>query len=79
KYNTIHLPNESHSSGTKRDSGTNCGKSLHTVRGHFKIFTEDKPLLGKHVGTYWWGWQVRGSKEVGEVVSDYKVSAPSDI
>lgn len=80
KYSTIHLPNEPHSNGTtKGSSGTNCEKSLHTVRGHFKTFTEDKPLLGKHVGTYWWGWQVRGSKEVGEVVSDYKVSAPSAI
>lgn len=76
KYSTIHLPNETHSNGTKGSNGTNCEKSLHTVRGHFKTFTEDKPLLGKHVGTYWWGWQVRGSKEIGETISDYRVNAP---
>ena len=23
-------------------------------RGHFKTFTEEKPLFGKHVGTWWW-------------------------
>lgn len=22
--------------------------------GHFKTYTEEKPLLGKHVGTWWW-------------------------
>jgi len=27
------------------------------------------------VGTYWWGWQVRGSKAAGEVVSDYEIGA----
>lgn len=23
-------------------------------RGHFKTFTEERPLFGKHVGTWWW-------------------------
>jgi hypothetical protein len=23
-------------------------------RGHFKTYTEDKPLFGRHVGTWWW-------------------------
>jgi hypothetical protein len=26
-----------------------------TVDGHFKTFTAEAPLFGKHVGTYWWG------------------------
>ena len=25
-----------------------------TCRGHFKTYTEDAPLFGKHVGTWWW-------------------------
>lgn len=25
----------------------------------------DAPLLGKHVGTYWCGWQVRGQESLG--------------
>lgn len=39
----------------------------HLARGHFKTFTEEAPLLGKHVGTYWWGWQVRGQEGKGTV------------
>lgn len=47
----------------------------HKVRGHFKTFTADRPLMGRHVGTYWWGWNVRGSKKNGITVTDYKVGA----
>ena len=52
--------------------------ALHICRGHFKTFTEDAPLLGRHVGTYWWAPQVRGSKHVGVVLKDYRVRAPSE-
>lgn len=48
--------------------------AVHRVRGHFKTFTADAPLLGQHVGTYWWGWQVRGSTKNGMVVSDYEMA-----
>lgn len=47
--------------------------ALHLVRGHFKTFTADRPLLGKHVGTYWWSPAVRGNAEHGTVVNDYQV------
>lgn len=30
-------------------------------------------LMGRHVGTYWWGWQIRGNAEKGMVVSDYSL------
>lgn len=43
----------------------------HLARGHFKTFTEDAPLLGKHVGTYWWGWQVRGQEGSGFIEKTY--------
>lgn len=49
--------------------------ALHLVRGHFKTFTPERPLLGKHVGTYWWSPNVRGKEEHGVVVKDYKVDA----
>lgn len=48
--------------------------ALHRVRGHFKTFTADRPLLGQHVGTYWWGWQIRGKAENGINVSDYRLA-----
>ncbi len=40
---------------------------------HFKHYNAERPLMGKHVGTYWWGWQVRGEAEHGMVVADYEV------
>ena len=51
-------------------------KSLHIARGHFKVFTEDAPLFGRHTGTYWWAPQVRGRSEEGIVVKGYRVNAP---
>ena len=44
----------------------------HTVRGHFKTYTEEKPLYGKLTGTWWWAPSVRGKKENGEIISTYK-------
>lgn len=73
RYNTIILPGGgSHRVGSG-SSTHHRATALHRVRGHFKTFTADKPLLGKHVGTYWWGWNVRGSADEGAVVSDYKL------
>lgn len=50
----------------------------HLVRGHFKTFTPEAPLLGKHVGTYWWESSVRGHSEKGEVKKSYKVYPRTD-
>lgn len=36
-------------------------------RGHFKTFTEEAPLFGKHVGTWWW------SPIFGQTRNDYVV------
>jgi len=57
--------------GTKDD----LRRALHICRGHFKTFSPDAPLLGRHVGTYWWGPQVRGLKDNGIVLKDYRVNA----
>lgn len=73
EYRTICLPG-SPSGGEATDENVGI-MPLHRVRGHFKTFTPDAPLLGKCTGTYWWGWQVRGNKENGEIISDYKVTA----
>lgn len=73
RYNTIVLPG----GGSKRiGSGSSAhyrASALHKVRGHFKTYTADAPLLGRAVGTYWWGWQVRGNAQHGEVSSDYRL------
>lgn len=46
----------------------------HLARGHFKTFTPEAPLMGRHVGTYWWGWQVRGDVEKGSMTKTYRLS-----
>jgi len=71
RYSTIVLPG-----GGSERVGTGGGthhraSAVHRVRGHFKTYTADAPLMGKHVGTYWWGWNIRGSIESGVVESDY--------
>jgi len=47
--------------------------ALHICRGHFKTFTEEAPLFGRHVGTYWWEAQARGTTESGVIDKDYRV------
>ena len=77
-YHTINIPgyqSAPSTAGAKRDGEPSV--AVHRVRGHFKTFTAEKPLMGRHVGTYWWGWQVRGNAKNGAVVSDYKVSKPA--
>ena len=49
------------------------GTPLHVCRGHFKTYEEDRPLMGRHTGTFWWKAQVRGAKEQGEIVHEYEV------
>lgn len=73
QYRTIVVPGHS---GVGSSTGLDRPVAMHRVRGHFKTFTADAPLLGKHTGTYWWGWQVRGKADNGVVVSDYKLGAP---
>lgn len=53
-------------------------KALHICRGHFATYTEDRPLFGKHAGTFWVPAHVRGRSENGVVVSDYRVNCPSN-
>jgi len=63
----------------RRGERSDLRRALHICRGHFKTFAPDAPLLGKAVGTFWWGPQVRGSREEGIVLKDYRVSSPSAI
>jgi hypothetical protein len=75
EYRTIQLGGRT----SRRQDGGGRGEvanhqKLHLVRGHFKTFTEKAPLLGKHVGTYWFPQQMRGSKKEGVIVHDYNIS-----
>ena len=61
-----------------RASGHATGKgeplAVHWVRGHFKRYTEDKPLLGRHVGTFWWTPHLAGQDTKRFVGKDYEVT-----
>lgn len=50
--------------------------ALHWVRGHFKTYSEEKPLFGRIAGTYWWSAHLAGDVSAGAVVKDYKVEPP---
>lgn len=47
---------------------------IHLCRGHFKHYTEERPLMGRHIGLFWWVPQVRGQNKDGIIVKDYLVS-----
>ena len=46
---------------------------VHLCRGHFKTYTEDKPLFGRVTGRFWWQPSIRGNAKKGMVVKDYEV------
>lgn len=73
RFKTIVLPGTARSNGGSQTGDYHQDMALHRVRGHFKTFTAERPLMGKHVGTYWWGWQVRGKADNGINVNDYEV------
>lgn len=77
-FHTIHLPGREANDGLHDSAGgPGGGARLHQVRGHFKTFTEAAPLMGKHTGTYWWGWQLRGDRRNGSIISDYQINRAS--
>jgi hypothetical protein len=47
----------------------------HIVRGHFKRYTEEAPLMGKHSGVYFWQQHVAGAGPVG--INEYRVHPPT--
>jgi hypothetical protein len=55
KFHVLDVPLITKLYETKSTLGPKGKSGLHTVGGHFKTYTEDAPLLGKHVGRWWWG------------------------
>lgn len=50
--------------------------ALHLKRGHWKTYTPEAPLLGKHVGRWWWAPHLAGQAD-GIVDKDYKIKEES--
>jgi hypothetical protein len=55
---------------------TGLKKALHICRGHFVTYTQEAPLFGRVVGTFWKPMHLRGNKKEGVVIKDYKIVAP---
>jgi hypothetical protein len=65
--------------GAADRQGGGLRQALTICRGHFKSFTPDAPLFGRHTGQYWWAPHVRGNPEAGIIVNDYRVHAPGQV
>jgi hypothetical protein len=65
--------------GATSASAGGLRRALTICRGHFKTFTADAPLFGRHAGQYWWAPHVRGSADAGIIVNDYRVHDPGTI
>lgn len=72
EYKRLTVKPHSSRSGTGSSDESGEGMAIHLVRGHFKTYTPERPLLGKYSGTYWWQPMVRGT-EKRVVVKDYEV------
>jgi hypothetical protein len=46
---------------------------LHFQRGHFKQYSETRPLFGKLSGLYWWQPHIRGQNKNGFVDKEYRI------
>lgn len=46
---------------------------IHLCRGHFKLFSPNRPLFGRYSGLYWWQPCVRGKNKNGFVDKEYHV------
>jgi hypothetical protein len=53
-------------------------KAMHICRGHFKSYTAEAPLFGRHQGTYWWADRIRGDQALGRIEKDYAVRLDPD-
>jgi hypothetical protein len=63
--------------GAPLDPGSST--AIHWVRGHFKRYTQERPLLGRFTGTYWWQPHLAG-RAPRFVSKDYALAtgAPDD-
>lgn len=62
--------NKKHYTANRLDDHHN---RIHFQRGHFKHFSDDKPLFGKLSGIYWWQPHLRGQNKDGFVDKEYHI------
>jgi hypothetical protein len=52
--------------------------ALHSVAGHFKTYTADKPLFGRLTGRWWWHDFMKGDKKFGTIEKDYQIDVDDE-
>lgn len=78
-YKTIQIdPNRTTDVGRPHTSTSGDLLPLHIVRGNFATYTEERPLFGRYVGTFWRPAHIRGNAERGVVQHAYTVDAPEE-
>lgn len=75
KYHTLAISNTLVKRDGHEGTGEQPGVSKHVCRGNFAHYTEDKPLFGKYVGTFWRPMHIKGSAKHGIVGKDYTMQA----
>ncbi|MDL2235415.1 hypothetical protein LJC07_04575 [Christensenellaceae bacterium OttesenSCG-928-L17] len=75
QYKVLHINPYHKPSTVTAGVRTDIKKGVHSVRGHFKTFTPDKPAFGKPwgVGTFWTGPYVCGNPAYGMTWKDYYI------
>jgi hypothetical protein len=48
-------------------------QAIHWVRGHFKRYTPERPLLGRHTGVFWFQPHLAGKNPRRVVAKDYEI------
>lgn len=73
KHYTLTVVLPSKTSESKASGQNNREMPLHLVRGHLRRYTEERPLFGHLVGTYYIPSHARGNKEIGTITKDYQI------
>lgn len=51
-------------------------RAMHITRGHFAVYSRERPLFGRYAGTFWKPQHIRGKASVGTVEKQYQVTQP---
>lgn len=72
-YHVLNVVLGKNKSPSHNGSDSGIKQRLHFQRGHFKQFSDDKPLFGKVSGLYWWQPHLRGTNKDGFVDKEYNI------
>lgn len=73
-YKILHIhPLRIKNSADRESFESGIKKSIHVCRGHFRTYTDERPLFGKVAGTFFISAHIRGDEKEGTVLKDYSL------